>query len=33
MKVGKDVMELVVRGCIYAAMSCALFAIAKWGAL
>jgi hypothetical protein len=30
-KVGKDVMELVVRGCICAGMSCALFAMAIWG--
>jgi hypothetical protein len=33
MKVGKDAVELVVRGCICAAMSFVLLAIGIWGAL
>jgi hypothetical protein len=33
MKDDKDMMELVVRGCICAAMACALFALAMWGTL
>ena len=31
MQVSEEVAELVVRGCMCAGMSCALFALALWG--